>query len=253
MKERKFTCVDGEPIVRCDDLHRSFGSFKALRGVSLSVNEGEVICIVGPSGGGKSTFLRTLNGLESIDAGTIVIGGIRLPGPSSDVVAVRRNTGMVFQNFNLFPHLTVRRNITLAPMRNRGLSRKQADELAERILHRVRISEQIDKYPPQLSGGQQQRVAIARALAMEPKVLMFDEPTSSLDPEMVNEVLEVMRELAHSGTTMLVVTHEMAFARDVADRIVFMVEGQLICDLPPRQFFEHQDEPRVRSFLAKIR
>ena len=214
---------------------------------------GQVICIVGPSGGGKSTFLRTINGLESIDAGTIVVGGITLPGSSSDVVAIRRNIGMVFQNFNLFPHLTVRRNITLAPMRNRGLSRTEADELAERILSRVRIADQIDKYPSQLSGGQQQRVAIARALAVEPKVLMFDEPTSALDPEMVNEVLDVMRELAHSGTTMLVVTHEMAFAREVADRIVFMVEGKIICDLPPREFFENQDEPRLRSFLAKIR
>jgi ABC-type polar amino acid transport system ATPase subunit len=253
MKEREFKCVNGEPIIRCDDLHRNFGTYKALRGVSLSVNEGEVICIVGPSGGGKSTFLRTINGLESVDSGTIRVGGILLPGPHNDVVAIRRNTGMVFQNFNLFPHLTVRRNVTLAPMRNRGLSRKQADELAERILHRVRIFDQIDKYPPQLSGGQQQRVAIARALAVEPKVLMFDEPTSSLDPEMVNEVLEVMRELAHSKTTMLVVTHEMAFAREVADRIVFMVEGRLICDLPPRQFFDHQDDPRLRSFLAKVR
>ena len=253
MREQKFTRVDGESIVQCNGVHKSFGKFRALRGISLSVNQGQVICIVGPSGGGKSTFLRTINGLESIDAGTIVVGGISLPGSSSDVVAIRRNTGMVFQNFNLFPHLTVRRNITLAPMRNRGLSRTDADELAERILSRVRIADQIDKYPSQLSGGQQQRVAIARALAVEPKVLMFDEPTSALDPEMVNEVLDVMRELAHSGTTMLVVTHEMAFAHEVADRIVFMVEGKIICDLPPREFFENQDEPRLRSFLAKIR
>jgi ABC-type polar amino acid transport system ATPase subunit len=252
MPERQFSHASDEPIVLCEAVRRSFGSFKALRGVSLSVRQGQVVCIVGPSGSGKSTFLRTLNGLESIDAGVAVIGGIRLPGSVDDVIAIRRNTGMVFQNFNLFPHLTVRRNITLAPMRNRGLSRTQADELAERILKRVHIADQIDKFPSQLSGGQQQRVAIARALAVEPKLLMFDEPTSALDPEMVNEVLDVMRELAHSGTTMLVVTHEMGFAREVADRIVLMVEGQIICDLPPHEFFQCQ-EPRVRPFLAKLR
>ena len=253
MKEHTFVCGNDAPIIRCDNLHRNFGTFKALRGVSLSVHEGEVVCIVGPSGSGKSTFLRTINGLESIDSGTIVIGGIALPGSASDIVTVRRNTGMVFQNFNLFPHLTVRQNVTLAPMRNRGLSRVQADAIAERILRCVKISEQIDKYPSQLSGGQQQRVAIARALAVEPKVLMFDEPTSSLDPEMVNEVLEVMRELALSKTTILIVTHEMAFAREVANRIVFMVDGEILCDLPPQQLFEHQSEPRLSSFLSSIR
>jgi ABC-type polar amino acid transport system ATPase subunit len=243
----------GDAILQCEGVRRRFGDFEALRGVSLEVARGEVVCIVGPSGGGKSTFLRSINAIEPIDAGRITVNGIGLPGNRQDVLSVRRLTGMVFQSFNLFPHMTVRRNVTLAPMRNRGLSRAEADALAQRLLERVRIGDQIDKYPPQLSGGQQQRVAIARALAMEPRLLMFDEPTSALDPEMVNEVLEVMRELAHSGITMLIVTHEMSFAREVADRIVFMAEGTVICDLPPPQFFAHRDEPRLVSFLSKIR
>ncbi len=241
------------PIVICENVRRRFGAFEALKGVSLTVARGDVICIVGPSGSGKSTFLRTINGLEVLDGGRITVDGISLPGSRDDILKVRRRTGMVFQSFNLFPHLTVRRNVTLAPMRNRRLSRAAADEIAERLLARVHIGDQIDKYPPQLSGGQQQRVAIARALAMEPRVLMFDEPTSALDPEMVNEVLEVMRELAHSGITMLIVTHEMAFAREVADRIVFMSEGGIVHDLPPRLFFGATDEPRLRSFLSKVR
>ena len=239
-------------IVRCENVRRRFGRFEALRGVSLSVHRGQVVCVVGPSGSGKSTLLRTINGLEALDGGTVTVDGVRLPGTSKDVLAVRRMTGMVFQSFNLFPHLTVRRNVTLAPVRNKRLSPAAADELAERLLRRVKIADQIDKYPSQLSGGQQQRVAIARALAMEPRVLMFDEPTSALDPEMVKEVLDVMRELAHSGTTMLVVTHEMGFARDVADRIVFMVDGDLVCDLPPAAFFARDDDPRLRAFLAQV-
>jgi ABC-type polar amino acid transport system ATPase subunit len=243
----------GASILRCDEVRRRFGTFEALRGVSLEVAQGEVVCIVGPSGSGKSTLLRTINAIEPIDGGRIAVADVTLPGERKDVLRVRRLTGMVFQSFNLFPHMTVRRNVTLAPMRNRGLSRRDADALAERLLARVRIAEQIDKYPAQLSGGQQQRVAIARALAMEPRLLMFDEPTSALDPEMVNEVLEVMRELARSGITMLVVTHEMAFARDVADRIVFMTEGMIACDLPPAAFFAHQEDPRIVSFLSRVR
>lgn len=245
--------ASADPIVKCRDVRCSFGTFEALKGVSLSVQPGEVVCIVGPSGSGKSTFLRTLNALEPIDSGTIEIAGSHLPGSQQDVLHVRRHTGMVFQSFNLFPHLTVRRNITLAPIRNRGMDKAAADSLAEKLLSRVHIAEQIDKYPAQLSGGQQQRVAIARALAMEPNVLMFDEPTSALDPEMVNEVLQVMRELAHTGITMLIVTHEMSFAREVADRIVFMTDGEIVCDLAPTVFFEECDEPRVRNFLSRVR
>jgi ABC-type polar amino acid transport system ATPase subunit len=240
-------------ILRCKDVRRRFGDFEALRGVSLDVRRGEVVCIVGPSGSGKSTFLRTINALESADGGTITMDGVTLPGTRQDVLTIRRLTGMVFQTFNLFPHMTVRRNVTLGPMRIRGLTVHEANALAERLLHRVHIGDQIEKYPSQLSGGQQQRVAIARALAMEPKLLMFDEPTSALDPEMVNEVLQVMRDLAHSGITMLIVTHEMSFAREVADRIVFMTDGVIACDLSPSEFFGHVAEPRLNAFLSKIR
>lgn len=242
---------DEQEIVFCEGVRRHFGAFEALRGVSLSVMRGEVVCIVGPSGGGKSTFLRTLNALEPLDGGIVRIANIELPGSKRDILEIRRRTGMVFQSFNLFPHLTVRRNLTLAPMRNHGMSKQKADELAENLLARVHISEQIEKYPPQLSGGQQQRVAIARALAMEPDVLLFDEPTSSLDPEMVNEVLEVITELAETGITMLVVTHEMNFAKEVADRIVFMESGKIVCDLAPEQFFGGTKEPRLEAFLSK--
>jgi ABC-type polar amino acid transport system ATPase subunit len=242
-----------ELILHCENVRRRFGKFEALRGVSLDLRRGEVVCIVGPSGSGKSTFLRTLNGLEPADDGKIIVTGIGLPGTRKDLLAVRRVTGMVFQSFNLFPHLTVRRNLTHAPIRNRGLPEREANALAERLLERVHVIDQIDKYPAQLSGGQQQRVAIARALAMEPRLLMFDEPTSSLDPEMVTEVLQVMRELAHSGITMLVVTHEMGFARDVADRIVFMADGMIACDLPPATFFNDNSHPRIRAFLSQLR
>jgi len=210
------------------------------------------VCIIGPSGGGKSTFLRTLNGLETADAGHIRVDRVELPGAHRDILQVRREVGMVFQSFNLFPHMTVRRNVALGPIRARGLSRAEANERADRLLARVHIFDQADKYPPQLSGGQQQRVAIARALAMEPKVLLFDEPTSALDPEMVQEVLEVMKELAHSGITMVVVTHEMGFAREVADRVVFMADGNIAYVAPPQEFFTNPGEPRLRSFLSKV-
>src|ERR1700761_6583331 len=227
-----------DPIVTCTNVCKRYGAFVALKDVNLEVSKGEVVCIVGPSGGGKSTFLRTINGLESIDSGTICFDGITIPGPARNVDLIRREAGMVFQSFNLFPHMTVRKNLILAPVRARGLSFAEANERAERLLARVGISNQIDKYPDQLSGGQQQRVAIARALAMEPKVMLFDEPTSALDPEMVKEVLEVVRELALSGMTMIVVTHEIGFAREISSRMVFMMEGAIVVEDRPKQFFE---------------
>jgi ABC-type polar amino acid transport system ATPase subunit len=240
------------PIVTCTNVCKRYGSFVALKDVNLEVSTGEVVCIVGPSGGGKSTFLRTINGLESIESGTIRLDGITIPGPARNVGLIRREAGMVFQSFNLFPHMTVRKNLILAPMRARGLSYPEANERAERLLKRVGIASQIDKYPDQLSGGQQQRVAIARALAMEPKVMLFDEPTSALDPEMVKEVLEVVRELAGSGMTMIIVTHEMGFAREIASRVVFMIEGSIAVEAPPEQFFNAPSDPRLESFLSKV-
>jgi ABC-type polar amino acid transport system ATPase subunit len=240
------------PIVICTNVCKRYGSFVALKDVNLEVSKGEVVCIVGPSGGGKSTFLRTINGLESIDSGTVRFDGITIPGPARNVGLIRREAGMVFQSFNLFPHMTVRKNLILAPVRARGLSYAEANERAERLLKRVGIASQIDKYPDQLSGGQQQRVAIARALAMEPKVMLFDEPTSALDPEMVKEVLEVVRELAGSGMTMIIVTHEMGFAREISSRVVFMIEGSIAVDAPPEQFFNASSEPRLESFLSKV-
>jgi ABC-type polar amino acid transport system ATPase subunit len=240
------------PIIACRGVRKSFGAIEVLKGVDLEVARGEVVCIVGPSGGGKSTFLRTLNGLETADAGHIRVDTVELPGAHRDILQVRREVGMVFQSFNLFPHMTVRRNVALGPIRARGLSKAEANERAEKLLARVHIFDQADKYPAQLSGGQQQRVAIARALAMEPKVLLFDEPTSALDPEMVQEVLEVMKELAHSGITMVVVTHEMGFAREVADRVVFMADGNIAYVAPPKDFFANPGEPRLRSFLSKV-
>jgi ABC-type polar amino acid transport system ATPase subunit len=241
-----------DSIIACRGVRKSFGAIEVLKGVDLEVTRGEVVCIIGPSGGGKSTFLRTLNGLETADAGHIRVDTVQLPGTHRDILEVRREVGMVFQSFNLFPHMTVRRNVALGPIRARGLSKAEANERAERLLARVHIFDQADKYPPQLSGGQQQRVAIARALAMEPKVLLFDEPTSALDPEMVQEVLEVMKELAHSGITMVVVTHEMGFAREVADRVVFMADGNIVYVAPPMEFFTNPGEPRLRSFLSKV-
>jgi len=239
-------------ILTCVGVQKFFGHFEVLKGIDFRVQRGEVICIVGPSGSGKSTFLRTINGLESIDAGHIIVDGIGIPGTRKDIMEIRREVGMVFQSFNLFPHMKVRDNVALAPIRARGLSRADAYKRAEVLLAQVRLSDQADKYPARLSGGQQQRVAIARALAMEPKILLFDEPTSALDPEMVQEVLEVMKSLARSGITMLVVTHEMKFAREVADRIVFMVDGNIAFSGTPASFFDNPSEARLRSFLAKM-
>ncbi len=241
------------PIIIARNVDKHFGAFKALRGVSASFAEGQVTAIVGPSGSGKSTFLRTLNRLEAHNGGEIIIDGIELNDNVQHLDAIRCEVGMVFQNFNLFSHLTILRNITLAPMRVRKISRAEAESKALALLDRVGLKNQAHKYPVQLSGGQQQRVAIARALAMDPKVLLFDEPTSALDPEMVNEVLTVMRELAHTGITMLVVTHEMGFAREVADRVIFFDEGCILEDTTPQAFFSNPDHERAQAFLAQVR
>jgi ABC-type polar amino acid transport system ATPase subunit len=241
-----------DDAILCRGVVKRYGAFAALRGVDLRVRRGEVVCIVGPSGGGKSSLLRSLNALEPIDAGSIVVDGVHLPGSRADITRIRRDVGMVFQSFNLFPHMTVRRNVALAPMRARGVPRREAEARAERLLARVGIADQIDKYPEQLSGGQQQRVAIARALAMEPRIMLFDEPTSALDPEMVNEVLEAIRELARSGMTMVIVTHELGFAREVADRILFMAEGAIAVDAAPAEFFAASGDARLAAFLAKV-
>ena len=239
-------------IVRLEGVVKRFADFTALRGVDLAVEPGEVVVIIGPSGSGKSTMLRTINQLERHDGGRITVDGIELTDDSRNLHKIRAEIGMVFQQFNLFPHLTVKRNITLAPQKVRHISQKEADELSERLLERVGIPEQAEKYPGQLSGGQQQRVAIARALAMNPKVMMFDEPTSALDPEMINEVLRVMIELAESGMTMLCVTHEMGFARSVADRIIFMDQGEIVEVGSPKEFFTTPKEERTRLFLDQI-
>lgn len=244
---------NGKPLIKVCDVHKHFGEFQALNGVSADFFEGQVTAIIGPSGSGKSTFLRTLNRLEAHDKGSIHIDGIELNDDLKNLDAIRREVGMVFQSFNLFSHLTVLRNITLAPMRVRKMTKEQAEANAFALLERVGLADQAHKYPVQLSGGQQQRVAIARALAMDPKILLFDEPTSALDPEMVNEVLAVMRELSHTGITMLVVTHEMGFAREVADRLIFFDQGVILEDTTPESFFTNPQHERAVSFLAQVR
>ena len=239
-------------IVSIRDLHKNFGSFAALAGINLEITEGEVVCIVGPSGSGKSTLIRCINLLEKYDdPGQVLVDGIRVE-KGRGLAAVRAEVGMVFQSFNLFPHMTVRDNIMLAPMRVRNESEADAISRATDLLRKVGIEEQADKYPAQLSGGQQQRVAIARALAMKPRVMLFDEPTSSLDPEMVGEVLDVMKNLAESGVTMIVVTHEMGFARVVADRVIFMDAGQIIESGTPSEIFDNPQEDRTREFLNAV-
>ena len=242
-----------EPMIVAQDVHKWYGNFHVLKGVNLTVNRGEVVVIMGPSGSGKSTFARTFNALEEYQQGKIVIDGFELsPENHRNIDAIRREVGMVFQQFNLFPHLTVFQNITLAPSWVRKWSKTQASEVAMQLLERVGILQQAHKYPLQLSGGQQQRVAIARALAMQPKIMLFDEPTSSLDPEMVREVLDVMRSLADSGMTMVVVTHEVGFAREVADRIVFMDGGVIVEEATPEEFFQNPKEERTKKFLSQI-
>ena len=245
------TVLDEEIIV-CRDVHKWFGNFHALRGITTSVKKGEVVVIIGPSGSGKSTFIRTINRLEQHQRGDIFVDGIELTNDVRNIDAIRRDVGMVFQSFNLFPHLTVLSNITLAPIKVRHLPAKEAEGIAMELLDRVGIPEQADKYPAQLSGGQQQRVAIARALAMQPNIMLFDEPTSALDPEMIKEVLEVMRELAASQMTILAVTHELGFAREVADRIVMFDEGIIVEDQPPDEFFNNPRHERVKHFLSQI-
>ena len=241
-----------KPMIVCRDVHKWYGNYHALRGINLEVGTGEVIVICGPSGSGKSTFIRTINRLEEHQRGDIVVDGIQLTHDVRNIEAIRMETGMVFQQFNLFPHLTVLQNITLAPMQVRKKSKKEAEATALQLLNRVGIPEQANKYPGQLSGGQQQRVAIARALAMQPKIMLFDEPTSALDPEMIKEVLDVMKELARSGMTMMCVTHEMGFARSVADRVIFMDHGQIVEENTPDEFFNHPKSERTRDFLSKI-
>jgi general L-amino acid transport system ATP-binding protein len=239
-------------IIVCRDVHKWFGELHVLRGISMNVKLGEVMVIFGPSGSGKSTFIRTINRLEEHQKGDIIVDGIELSNDVRNVAAIRSEIGMVFQSFNLFPHLTALQNITLGPVRVRKQSREEAEHIAMELLSRVGCPEQARKYPAQLSGGQQQRVAIARALAMRPKIMLFDEPTSALDPEMISEVLDVMRELAESGMTMIVVTHEMGFARAVAHRMVFFDEGLIVEEGPPSQIFGDPQQERTKLFLSQI-
>jgi general L-amino acid transport system ATP-binding protein len=244
---------DSQPIIVLDDVHKWFGRLHVLRGISLQVRPGEVVVVAGPSGSGKSTMIRCINRLESHQRGKIVVDGIELTDDVRNIDAVRSEVGMVFQSFNLFPHLTALQNIALAPLKVRKWPRPKAERIAMEILERVGIPEKAHSYPAQLSGGQQQRVAIARALAMQPKVMLFDEPTSALDPEMIQEVLDVMKGLAKdTGMTMIVVSHEMGFAREVADRMVFMDEGVVIEEGEPEHFFTNPTHPRTKLFLSKI-
>lgn len=233
-------------------LQKSFGDLEVLKDINIEIREGEVVCMIGPSGSGKSTFLRCLNRLEKITAGDVVVDGHPISDPNTNINKVRENIGMVFQHFNLFPHLTVRENITLAPTELKLLNKADADKKAMELLNRVGLADKADAYPGQLSGGQKQRVAIARSLAMNPDVMLFDEPTSALDPEMVGEVLEVMKQLAADGMTMVVVTHEMGFAREVADRVVFMDDGYIVEEGTPDEVFGNPREERTRSFLDKV-
>ncbi|WP_368504695.1 amino acid ABC transporter ATP-binding protein [Alkalihalophilus sp. As8PL] len=239
-------------MIKVVDLHKSFGKVDVLKGISTEVNKGDVVAVIGPSGSGKSTFLRCINLLEKPTAGTILVRNEDLTNKKTNVLKVREQIGMVFQHFHLFPHMTVLQNLTYAPMTVKGLSKTEATKRAEKLLDKVGLSEKRDEYPNRLSGGQKQRVAIARALAMEPEVMLFDEPTSALDPEMVKEVLAVMKDLAHTGMTMMIVTHEMGFAREVADRVLFLDGGKLVEDAPPETFFSAPKSERARDFLEKV-
>lgn len=234
------------------NLKKNFGQLEVLKRISLQVSEGEVVCLIGPSGSGKSTFLRCLNRLEKITAGEVMVDGHPISDPNININRVRENIGMVFQHFNLFPHLTVRENITLAPIELKKMDKESASQKAVRLLERVGLADKADVYPGQLSGGQKQRVAIARALAMNPDIMLFDEPTSALDPEMVGEVLEVMKQLAADGMTMVVVTHEMGFAREVADRVIFMDDGYIVEEGTPEEVFGNPKEERTIGFLNKV-
>ncbi|MDB1476012.1 amino acid ABC transporter ATP-binding protein [Bifidobacterium adolescentis] len=244
--------ADNRPLVELTHVEKHYGDLHVLKDINLTVRKGEVLVIVGPSGSGKSTMCRTINRLETIDSGDIRIDGKPLPQEGKELAKLRAEVGMVFQSFNLFANKTILENVTLAPIKVRHMDKKESEDLAMDLLGRVGVASQASKMPSQLSGGQQQRVAIARALAMQPKVMLFDEPTSALDPEMVNEVLDVMVELAHEGMTMLCVTHEMGFARKVADKVVFMADGQILEQSTPDDFFEHPKTDRAKDFLSKI-
>ena len=239
-------------VIRVSGLTKRFGELEVLRGIDCAIEASEVVCVIGPSGSGKSTFLRCLNGLEDASGGEVFVHGVKVNDPRTDLDLLRADIGMVFQRFNLFPHKTVLENIALAPVTVRGLTVAAARERARALLEKVGLLDKIDAYPNQLSGGQQQRVAIARALAMQPKIMLFDEPTSALDPEMVGEVLEVMRTLAEEGMTMVVVTHEMGFAREVGDRVLFLDEGLVVEEGTPEALFEHPREERTQRFLSKV-
>jgi glutamate transport system ATP-binding protein len=242
----------GEPLVVLGGVQKHFGQLHALKDIELTVKRGEVVVVIGPSGSGKSTLCRTINRLETIDEGTITLDGKDLPQEGKALAALRAEVGMVFQSFNLFAHKTILENVTLGPIKVRGMGKAEAEKKARELLDRVGVGHQAEKYPAQLSGGQQQRVAIARALAMEPKVMLFDEPTSALDPEMIKEVLDVMVDLAQQGMTMVVVTHEMGFARTAADRVVFMADGAIIEENTPEEFFTNPRSDRAKDFLGKI-
>ena len=242
----------GEPLVVLSGVQKHFGQLHALKDIELTVTRGEVVVVIGPSGSGKSTLCRTINRLETIDEGTITLDGKDLPQEGKSLAALRAEVGMVFQSFNLFAHKTILENVTLGPIKVRGMKKEQAEKKARELLDRVGVGHQAEKYPAQLSGGQQQRVAIARALAMEPKVMLFDEPTSALDPEMIKEVLDVMVDLAQQGMTMIVVTHEMGFARTAADRVVFMADGAIVEENTPEEFFTNPQSDRAKDFLGKI-
>ncbi len=246
------TQVSSEAVIKITDMNKWYGQFHVLKDIDLTVHRGERIVICGPSGSGKSTLIRCINRLEEHQQGSINVNGIELNNDLKNIDAIRREVGMVFQHFNLFPHLTVLQNCTLAPIWVKKMPKKEAEEVAMQFLERVRIPEQANKFPGQLSGGQQQRVAIARSLCMNPKIMLFDEPTSALDPEMIKEVLDVMIELAHEGMTMICVTHEMGFAKTVADRVIFMDEGQIIEENEPEEFFNNPQSERTQLFLSQI-
>lgn len=241
-----------EAIISIKDLHKYFGENEVLKGIDLDIQQGQVVVIIGPSGSGKSTFLRTMNLLEVPTKGTVTFEGVDITDKSNDIFKMREKVGMVFQQFNLFPNMTVLENITLSPIKTKGIAKAEAEAKAHELLAKVGLPDKADAYPQSLSGGQQQRIAIARGLAMDPDVLLFDEPTSALDPEMVGEVLAVMQDLAKSGMTMVIVTHEMGFAREVADRVIFMDGGYIVEDGTPEEVFEHTKEERTKDFLSKV-
>jgi len=244
--------IDNNAVIRVENLHKSFGDNNVLNGIDIEINKGDVLVVVGPSGSGKSTFLRTLNLLEQPTAGNIYFNDVDITDKKVNINIHRQKMGMVFQQFNLFANMTVLKNMTLSPMKVLGISKEEAEKRAMELLERVGLAEKANAYPSQLSGGQKQRVAIVRALCMQPEVMLFDEPTSALDPEMVGEVLDVMKSLANEGMTMVIVTHEMGFAREVANRVVFIDEGIIMEEAPPEEFFGHPKSPRLKEFLSKV-